>query len=171
MLHPDNAIRPMPNYPNNYFRCTDLLNNRLKCNRKPFESYFQSYVVHISGICYSHALLLLSVRVNKSHSSLQHCVTGGAITTPLLMQKHLQVALAPCDLFHITPNLYPAALRLTQRTLSKDQPQKQKKNEMRASIYIQEMLQCSKLWQIGIVTVPHFSLLCFTVPLHYPVGL
>lgn len=46
-------------------------------------------MVYISGICYSHALLQLSVQANKSHGSLQHRATGGGITTPVLIQTHL----------------------------------------------------------------------------------
>lgn len=156
-------------YLSNYFRCLDLINTLLVC-QSVAESLLKAIIRQLQSTLVASAIPMLSCHylcrlINHIlQQSTALCYRQGYNNSSVDTGAPMQQAPAPYDLFHFTPTLYPAALRLTQRTLSKHQPQKRR----RAQTYIQEMLQCSELWQIGIVTVPHFRLLCFTVPLHQP---
>lgn len=96
------------------------------------------------------------MQANKSHSSLQHRATGGGITTPVLIQTHLcSKPQLPMISFISLQNPSPAALRLTQRTLSKHQPQKKGDERERAHIF----RKCCSVQSCGKLVLLQFPIL------------
>lgn len=103
-----------------------------------------------------------------NHIAVYSIVTRESVTTPMLIYIN-QCSKLQIPMFSFI-SLQTSTLQHSVSTKDIIKASATKK-ETNTSTYIQEMQQCSELQQIGIVTVAHFSMLCFTVPMHYPCGL